>query len=55
VQQLFDAPEHPYTRALLAANPLNAESSGRLPTIDGDTRAEIDALIDELNETGANR
>lgn len=34
VEQLFSAPRHPYTRALLETMPVNAEP-GRLPTIDG--------------------
>ncbi|MGW8482399.1 dipeptide/oligopeptide/nickel ABC transporter permease/ATP-binding protein [Microbacterium sp. NPDC055903] len=48
VGRLFDAPEHPYTRALLQANPLRSEGE-RLSVIDGALRAEIDAEIDALD------
>ncbi|KAB1641218.1 dipeptide/oligopeptide/nickel ABC transporter permease/ATP-binding protein [Gulosibacter chungangensis] len=47
VQTLFEQPAHPYTEALLAANPLNADTAGRLPVIDAERRAEIDALIEQ--------
>lgn len=53
--QLFADPQHAYTRALLAANPLNAETGGRLPTIDAALRAEIDALVSAPDERGAGR
>ena len=53
VGRLFDAPRHLYTRALLEANPMKAESGGRLKVIDGELRAEIDAAIDELDRLDA--
>ena len=34
VEQLFAAPEHPYTRALLAANPYGSTPLTLLPTMD---------------------
>ncbi|MCW4385670.1 dipeptide/oligopeptide/nickel ABC transporter permease/ATP-binding protein [Salinibacterium sp. SYSU T00001] len=46
VEKLFDNPEHPYTAALLAANPVNAVGQDRLATIDPELRAVIDASID---------
>ena len=48
VAQLFAHPQHPYTRALLGANPLGAARGGRLPTIDADLRAQIDAAMDDV-------
>ncbi|MGO1543423.1 MAG: dipeptide/oligopeptide/nickel ABC transporter permease/ATP-binding protein [Gulosibacter sp.] len=53
VKSLFEQPEHPYTEALLAANPLNADTSGRLPIIDAERRATIDAVVaeDETNRS----
>ncbi len=55
VETLFHDPQHLYTRSLLAANPANAESSGRLATIDGELRMEIDRQLDafEADEAGA--
>ena len=50
VSSLFHTPQHLYTRALLEANPANADSSGRLAVIDGELRREIDLLMDELDE-----
>ena len=35
VKDLFDAPRHPYTKALLSALPERSAGSGRLPTIPG--------------------
>ena len=49
VRDLFDEPRHLYTRSLLRANPADAASSGRLAVIDGELRAEIDRLMDELD------
>ncbi|WP_167051769.1 dipeptide/oligopeptide/nickel ABC transporter permease/ATP-binding protein [Salinibacterium sp. ZJ77] len=51
--QLFDAPQHLYTRALLEANPSNADADGRLAVIEGELRQEIDRLIDELDAEDA--
>lgn len=53
VGQLFDAPGHRYTQALLAANPMKAVGSARLSVIDGSLRAEIDADIDDLDRQDA--
>ncbi|WAA66513.1 dipeptide/oligopeptide/nickel ABC transporter permease/ATP-binding protein [Microbacterium oxydans] len=53
VGQLFDAPGHRYTQALLAANPMKAAGSARLSVIDGSLRAEIDADIDDLDRQDA--
>jgi ABC-type dipeptide/oligopeptide/nickel transport system ATPase component/ABC-type dipeptide/oligopeptide/nickel transport system permease subunit len=47
VHDLFDAPQHPYTAALLQANPMAATRGGKLQTIDTDLRAQIDAAIAE--------
>jgi oligopeptide transport system ATP-binding protein len=44
VREIFERPQHPYTRALLSAVPRLAEWPDRLPTIEGappDLRAEI--------------
>jgi len=46
VGALFDRPQHQYTRALLAANPANSAGLDRLPTIDRELRAVIDAEQD---------
>lgn len=35
VEQLFDRPRHPYSAALLEANPTRADAAERLPTIPG--------------------
>lgn len=50
VARLFENPVHAYTKALLDANPLNADSGGRLPTIDAARRAEIDASLDQSED-----
>lgn len=55
VATLFSEPRHLYTRSLLAANPANAETSGRLVTIDGELRMEIDRLVDQLDAEEAAR
>jgi ABC-type dipeptide/oligopeptide/nickel transport system ATPase component/ABC-type dipeptide/oligopeptide/nickel transport system permease subunit len=55
VARLFEAPEHPYTRALLAANPLNASESGRLLTINAELRATIDASLTDAVTKGVRR
>ncbi|HRN29903.1 MAG TPA: ATP-binding cassette domain-containing protein, partial [Terrimesophilobacter sp.] len=52
VTELFNSPQHLYTRLLLEANPANATPSGRLATIDGADREELDRLIDELETSG---
>ncbi|MDN3310338.1 dipeptide/oligopeptide/nickel ABC transporter permease/ATP-binding protein [Microbacterium oryzae] len=44
-ERLFAAPQHPYTAALLAANPASADGAGRLRTIDAATRAQIDDAV----------
>lgn len=49
VSSLFHTPQHLYTRALLEANPANADGAGRLAVIDGELRREIDLLMDELD------
>lgn len=49
VDRLFDAPEHPYTEALLQANPTNSVGFDRLPVIDAATRATIDASLDAID------
>ena len=43
IQDLFEKPSHPYTRALLAANPHGATPGERLPTIE-----ETLALLDKV-------
>ncbi|WP_312168556.1 dipeptide/oligopeptide/nickel ABC transporter permease/ATP-binding protein [Microbacterium sp.] len=53
VAELFDAPRHRYTRALLEANPMASGGSGRLSVIEGSLRAEIDADIDALDRQDA--
>lgn len=53
VAELFDAPRHRYTRALLEANPMTSAGNDRLSVIDGSLRAEIDADIDALDRQDA--
>ena len=40
VRDLFTAPKHPYTRALLAANPAGAPRGSRLPVIPAEWSVE---------------
>ncbi|GGD70712.1 dipeptide/oligopeptide/nickel ABC transporter permease/ATP-binding protein [Microbacterium murale] len=49
VDRLFDSPQHPYTAALLQANPMNAVGRDRLPVIDAQLRATIDASLDAID------
>jgi peptide/nickel transport system permease protein len=55
VATLFSEPRHLYTRSLLAANPADASRGGRLVTIDGELRMEIDRQIDLLDAEEAGR
>lgn len=47
VDRLFERAEHPYTAALLAANPANAMHGRPLPTLDTEMRSIIDAHMEE--------